>query len=48
MSCLLATPADLLGDAVGGGEDVVVVDKGAAAELTVPVHQGSLEQELLR
>ena len=37
-----------VGDAVSGGEDVVVVDKGAAAELTVPVHQGSLEQELLR
>ena len=48
MSWLLATPADLLGDAVGGGEDVVVVVKGAAAELTVPVHQGSLSEEFLR
>ncbi len=32
----------VLGDAVGGGEDVVVVDERTAAELAVAVHQGSL------
>jgi hypothetical protein len=34
---------NLLGDAVGGGEDVVVVDERPAAELAVAVHQSSLE-----
>ncbi len=33
----------VLGDAVGGGEDVIVVDERAAAELAVAVHQSSLE-----
>jgi hypothetical protein len=32
----------VLGDAVGGGEDMIVVDERAAAELAVAVHQGSL------
>ncbi len=32
----------VLSDTVGGGEDMVVVDKRAAAELAVAVHQGSL------
>jgi hypothetical protein len=32
----------VLGDAVGGGEDVVVVDERTAAELAIAVHQGSL------
>jgi len=34
--------------AVGGGEDVVVVDQGAATELPVPVHDGSHKRELVR
>ncbi len=33
----------VLGDAVGGGEDVIVVDERTAAELAIAVHQGSLE-----
>jgi hypothetical protein len=33
----------VLGDAVGGGEDVIVVDERTAAELAVAVHQGSLQ-----
>ncbi len=32
----------VLGDAVGGGEDVIVVDERTAAKLAVAVHQGSL------
>ncbi len=33
----------VLGDAVGGGEDMIVVDERTAAELAVAVHQGSLQ-----
>ena len=32
----------LLGDAVGRRQDVVIVDEGAAAELSLQVHQSSL------
>jgi hypothetical protein len=37
----------VLGDAVGGGEDMIVVDERPAAELAIAVHQGSLQTDVV-